>query len=80
MSDIYHRVERAYHLAVELDLALSHLIEALTAILAGRIADAHHELWMGDWTREVPAECAVDLGGNVYELPETKRKRKRRAA
>lgn len=71
MTDLFLRAERTYHLAVELDLSVAHLVEAITALLAGRLEDAHWELWRGDWTREVPGEMALAV---------PRKQRKRRAA
>lgn len=79
MSDLFTRLERAYTLGVDLDTSVAHLVDALSAIQAGRFEDAHWALSRGGFATE-PKEHEIEFAA-VHELPvRVKKKRKGRAA
>lgn len=51
---IYQRTERAWFLAVDLDVSVGHLVEALEALTKGDIGQAAWEFWRGGFTKIQP--------------------------
>lgn len=55
MTDtLYQRTERAWFLAVDLDVSVGHLVEALDALTAGNIIHAHWCFWRAGLTKFSP--------------------------